>query len=1098
VNRFVHLVLAVALLAPAAAGQTPEAHLTGLVTDITGSVIPRAAVVVVDARRHIERRVLTNGSGYYRVPFLKPGEYRVLVFKEGFHPMRLDRIRLEVGQVARLDFVLRVGTITETVRVVDDADLLRTEQTGMGQVIGNKRVVGMPLHGRNYLELAQLTVGVLPARELGRGARQGAEGGFIAVGLHAAQNNVLLDGNDNSSRTSGGPLGFEAQAVTPPVDAIDEFKVITNNSSAEFGYRAGAKVMVSTKSGTNTFHGSLYHFLRNDKFDGTNFFANRSGAGKPSYRLNQFGGTIGGPVFRNRTFFFFSYQGTRIRRGESNTSTVPSAELRAGDASRQPWRQRRIFDPASTTGDGAAAIRTPFPGNVVPRSRWDPVAAAVIGLYPLPNIPGRENRTNNYFYAASQVNDADQFDTRVDHNIGRAHRFFTRYSARNQHKFDPGPLPLPADGGLGTVTRLDGDNLAANLTSTFSSTAFNELRFGFSHLPTRFDIPYQTNLNPLFGIKGAPGDRFGDGLDHGLTRFAPRGFTQVGARSFWPNQNNLDHILVADSIMLNRGSHTVRIGGEFRRSDVFREAQRYRRGMFRFNGQFTTRRPNSGRSRAETGNAMADFLMGYASENRYGNAQGENVIAPYWGFFVQDDWKITPRLTLNIGLRYELFLRPTFPHPEHQTVGRWLLAEFNGVAPEDERMVSPSGPGDRGGPSDRNNLAPRLGVAYRLNRRTVLRAGGGIYYGEADSVGNEGTNFRSGPPRHNEIDNSAPRTGPPIRVQDGFGPFWTGVIPPNVDVYAYPNFRPNLYSAQWFFDIQRELPGETLLTIGYNGQSSSHLSVRRNINQPYEPHPTIRWQDRKIRPRFNAVLLGENSLNSNYNSLTLKAEKRFREGLTFLSSFTWSHNIDQGEEELFERGSGRVTSYDLSRERASSSLDRRFAFIFSGLYELPFGRGRAWLNTGPGAWFLGDWSVGGILSVLSGQPLDHSYAIDNQNNNGRVRGDLVRNPNLPAGERTIDRWFDTGFVTASAPGTFGNAGRNLILSPGRTDWNFILSRNFPMPWEGHHLQFRFEAFNFTNTPHFGPPDTRAGTPHAGRITTADEPRRIQFGLKYVF
>jgi hypothetical protein len=1096
VTRAVLIWLLAGLFAALNAQET--AAIQGVVTDSSGAVIPGAAVTVTSLDRGVQRTVRANEVGFYSVPLLSPGPYKVECSSPGFAAKVHPLVRLEVGLVARIDCELAVGAVAETVEISAAATLLQSEKTEVGQVIDNKRIVEMPLNGRNYLELAQLTVGVLPARQLGRGYRGGQEGGFTAVGAHGAQNTILLDGTDNTSVTSGGALGWEAQAVKPAVDAVAEFKVVTNNTSAEFGYRTGAKVLVTTRSGTNELHGSLYHFLRNDRLDGANFFANRAGAAKPPYRQNQFGGTLGGPLIRNRTFYFGSYQGTRIRLGESNISTVPSMELRNGDTSKQPAIRRNIFDPYSIRGSGADAVRQPFPGNVVPRNLWDPVAAPIVQMYPLPNIAGRENDINNYFFSASQKDDADQYDFRVDHNFSDAHRFYARYSVRNQNKVDPGPLPLPADGGQWTTTRLDGDNVGANLGSTLSPRLFNELRFGFTHFPTRLDIPYKENLNKKLGILGAPGDTFGDKLDHGWTRFSPSGYAEIGARSFWPNVNNVDTLTAADSLLWQKGHQSIKVGGEYRRINVFREAQRFRRGQFGFSGVYTAEKPEVATSRANTGNGIADFLLGMASSAQYGNAQGENIIVPYWAFFVQDDWKIRPSLTINLGLRYEVFKRPHFPHPEKQSVGRWLIPEVNGIPPEKEGMDFPKDGRDTGGRTDWNNLAPRLGIAWRLGNRTVIRAGAGLYYGFEDYLSNESANFRTGPPKSNEIVVNPPRTNPTLRVKDGFPPFYTGVIPDGVSVTVTPYFRPMLYSGQWFFDLQQELPWDALLTIGYNGQSSSHLATELNINQPLTPHPTIRWQDRRIRPRFTNVSLLQNILNSNYNSLTVKVEKRYSRGLTLLSSFTWSHSIDYADEALFEGGSGRASPYELWRDRASSSLDRRLAWVTSFVWELPLGRGRRWLAAGPASWALGGWNVGAIVSLLAGLPVDHTFNVDNQNNGGRVRGDWVRNPELPASERNIDRWFDTGFLRASPPGVMSNAGRNLIVAPGRNNLDFIASKNFPFGREGRYLQFRFEAFNFTNTPHFGVPNTSVGTPNAGRITTADQPRRIQFGLKWVF
>ncbi|NOT61776.1 MAG: carboxypeptidase regulatory-like domain-containing protein, partial [Acidobacteria bacterium] len=542
------------MLAVAAFAQvTGVATLQGVVNDNAGAVLANAEVTVKNLDTGIAVKAMTNDAGLYRVAALNPGRYSVEAKANGFAVARVNETRLEVGQTARLDFSLKVGGVNETVEVAAQATLLNSETTDVGQVIDGKRIVEMPLNGRNYLQLAQLTAGVLPAGN----SRTSDEGGFLAFGQHTYQNNVLLDGADNSSRASGGPLGFEAQAVKPPVDAVGEFKVLTNNTSAEFGYSTGAKVLVTTKGGTNQFHGSLYEFLRNDKFDATNFFANRSGAKKPVFKQNQFGGTIGGPVIKNKAFFFMSYQGTRRRIGQTFLSTVPSRDIKErGDFSKQPAVRRNVYDPATLTGTGATATKQQFAGNIVPLNRWDSVAAAILKLYPDPNIAGRENDTNNYFFSPSAKDDANQWDWRGDYNFSEKHRFYARYSKRNQTKIDPGPLPLPADGGLWTTTVLPGQNAAANLNSTFGATMTNEARFGITHFPTRFDIPYDSNLNAQFGIKNAPGDKFGDGLDHGWSRFTPTGYAEIGARSFWPNINKLDNLTLADTFTWLRGNHT--------------------------------------------------------------------------------------------------------------------------------------------------------------------------------------------------------------------------------------------------------------------------------------------------------------------------------------------------------------------------------------------------------------------------------------------------------------------------------------------------------------------------------------------------------------
>src|SRR5262245_33990171 len=1085
---------------PALAQVTGVATLQGVVSDGSDAALVNAEVTVTNLDTGVAVKATTNETGLYRVPALNPGRYSVEAKANGFAAARVNETRLEVGQTARLDFKLKIGDVSETVEVTSQATLLNSETTDVGQVIDGKRIVEMSLNGRNYLQLAQLTAGVLPAGN----SRTSDEGGFLAFGQHTYQNNVLLDGADNSSRASGGPLGFEAQAVKPPVDAVGEFKVLTNNTSAEFGYSTGAKVIVTTKGGTNEFHGSLYEFLRNDKFDATNFFANRSGAEKPVFKQNQFGGTIGGPVIKNKAFFFFSYQGTRRRIGQTFLSTVPSSDIKErGDFNKQPAIRRNIYDPDTLTGSGTNAVKQQFLRNILPLNRWDPVAAAIIKLYPDPNISGRENDTNNYFFSPSAKDDANQYDWRGDYKFSEKHRFYARYSKRDQNKLDPGPLPLPADGGLWTTTILPGHNAAANLNSAFGSTVTNELRFGITHFPTRFDIPYTENLNPQFGVKNAPGDSFGDDLDHGWSRFTPSGYTEIGARSFWPNINNLDNLTLADTVAWQRGNHTLKFGGEYRRVQIFREAQRFRRGNFTFSGVYTSERPNDAASRANTGNGLADFLLGNVSGGTYGRAQGEEVIAPYYGLFAQDEWKIKPNLTLHVGLRWEATRGAFYPNPDKQTVARYWLPEFYGAS-QAEGIYFPTDASDCGCRNDLNNFAPRLGVAWKLNDKTVVRAGAGIYFAQPDGFDAQFSNFFTGPPRANELTFLANNVTPVARLSTGFPDLPAGTTIPNnssIDLFAVERITP--YSQQWFLDAQRNLPLDIVLTVGYAGAGTRHVFTSRNINAPLTPDPAaLANTRRRLRANFNAINVRENSSSSSYHSMTAKAERRFTNGFTLLSSFTWSHNIDFVGE-LLNNGESIAPyrdHYNPGVERASSNQDRRLAFVTSFVYELPFGKGKKMLSSGAGAWLLGGWQLGGIASFLSGRPLTHTINVDRQNNGGAVRGNWVSDPNLPASERTIDRWFNTAFVapTPAGVGQIGNAGRNLIIGPGVKNFDFMLSRSFVMPFEGHSLQFRFESFNFTNTPAFGNPNTAVGAVNAGQITTAGDPRRIQFALKYVF
>lgn len=1094
---------AAAALVVAAGGLAQNSGIQGVVADDTGGVIPGAQVTVANTATGVEYSAESNETGFYSVPFLSPGTYSVSAQSEGFALSTRENLKLDVQQIARVDFALSVGAVTETIEVSAAAALLESEQAVMGQVIENKRIVEMPLNKRNYLELAQLSVGILPGATVGAGTRPGRdEAGFVGMGMRGYQNNVMIDGVDNGSRAGGGPLGFEAQASKPSVDAVGEFKVVTNNMSAEYGFRMGPKVLVSIKSGTNSLHGSVFEFIRNEKLDATNFFANRSGSVKPTLRQNQFGGTLGGPIIKNRTFGFFSYQGTRIRLGRTFLATVPAQLTRTGDFSMERQNFNSIFDPATTAGTGAEAVREPFPNNVVPASRFDPVSSPLLGRYPLPNVSGREFSFNNYFRAPSDADNTDQYDFRVDHNFSDIDRVFFRMSVRRQFRVNQSPLPVEAGGQGGQTVDLNGDNLAFNWTHSFTPSLHNEARFGFTHFPTRFDTLIQEPLNETLGIKGAPGDGFNDGFDQGFSFFNINGYNNLGTPCCWPNINNMDNIQIVDNLMWQRGSHSVKIGFDYRRLNIFREAMRFRRGQFLFNRVFTAEQPNIGRSRSTTGNGMAEMMLGVVGQTRVGNPAGENAVIPYWGGYIHDDWKVSPQLTVTLGLRWELFNRGFYPHGHirGRTGVSNYITERNGLGTgQAEYWDRPEDGSDCGCEQDMNNFAPRVGVAYRLNDKTVIRASGGLFYGEADIV-TEGAAWSRQTPDFTEIitptfDNITPVT----LVKDGFLPVTLPASEPlpNTGATAFYQKRPTQYAVQWFVDIQRELPQDMVWIVGYQGSSTSNMQYRLDINFP-GPHPTIPARQRRLRPERTGVTIHQPGANASYNALVTRLEKRFSRGLTFLTSYTWSHNIDNNTQFLDTGLFNVANPYDRRAERSSANIDMRQSFTSSFTWELPFGKGRQ-LGTNWGGGLdavLGGWQVGGVVSLRTGFPYEITFPGDPQNSGTTNRGNRVGSGTLS--NPTIDNYFDQSAFVVSEPGVFGNTGRNVLRGPGGNSFDFMLGKRFRLPAEGHTLQLRFEAFNFTNTPRFGQPAGGMLRAATGTINRADEPRRIQFGLKYLF
>lgn len=1084
--KTVRLLLSLAVLAASAGAQT--ASIQGVVTDASKASVPEAEVIITNAATGVKYRVLTNETGFYIVRSLAPGDYDVAASKSGFAPVTTTGLRLNVEQAARVDFTLEVGAVTQTVEVSAAAAMMDSQTSTVGQVIANKQIVELPLNGRNYLELARLTAGVGPAR----GSRSSGRGAFSAVGSNGSQTNIMLDGMDIASRLSGGILGQEAQIVTPSIDSVEEFKVVTNNNSAEYGFRMGGTVIVSTKSGGNEFHGSLFEFLRNDKMDAANFFA--VGRPKPPYRQNQFGGTLGGPVLRNRTFFFASYEGTRVRLGQSRTSRVAPEAYRNGD-----FRgARTIYDWQTTRRDTSGNfVRDPFPGNQIPGNRFDRVAKQVVDLYPAPNLPG----VNNHFFSPTQANNNDQGDLRVDHHFTEANRAFFRYSRRKADRANPGPLPLPADGGAWQMEGLDGHGVIMSLNSTISPAVNNEFRFGFTRGGTLRDLPWTENLNQKLGIPGIP--ELGKFNDRGLARFAASGYAAVGAATFWPNQNNVDLFQFSNNLMIIRGRHAIKMGVDFRREELYRQAARFARGFFAFDGSFSQNPQDRGR----TGDAMADFLLGTANTSTLGNANGETAVTLNWAGFVQDDWRITPRLTLNLGLRWDLFGPASFRHFDETPVSNYLFTSGS----QDFKIVRPKDESDCGCDLDLNNFAPRIGFAYQHNPKTVLRSGFGVAYGQPDSISFFGdARFQNLPPEFTEITFPSDRLQQPSRiVAQGFP---AGLIPAkevqeNVFVNTAPPFMPTQYAMQWFFDVQRELPANTVFTLSYLGKGARHLVQIRNLNQPRTPGPgTVK--SRSPWPFFGWVVLRDPLGNSSYQGLSAKVEKRYSQGLSLLATYTWSHSIDNVAEALTVAGGQELQdNYDARRNRGNSVFDTRHYFSSSIVYDLPFGRGRRWLNrAGPLDWLLGGWQLGGILLFQSGAPFTPLVSTDisntgtsnptggtsNQNHPNRVASGA-----LPAGERSIQRWFDVGAFPIPQLYTYGNSGRNVLNGPDFRNLDLKIAKNFLIK-ENKRLEFRCELFNSSNTPHFANPASNVNLPTAGRITSAGAPRQIQFGLKFVF
>ncbi len=1104
--RVAVLALAAGLATVSGLGQTTS-QLTGVVRDATGAVIPGAEITVTNQATGVERKTLTNELGLYTVPFLPPGDYRVVVQKEGFRQAVENRLRLEVNQVARLDFTLELGPVTEAIEVTGAAPLIESDSSAVGQVIETKAIQDLPLNGRNFVQLAILGPGVVG---VGYGARMTIMSGkrpddlrpgseLFSNGNREGSNNFLVDGVDNNERLT---LSI---VLRPSVEAVREFKIQTSLFAADQGRNAGTTINVITRSGSNEWHGSVYEFLRNDKLDARNYFAG-SASRKPAFRQNQFGGSLGGPVLRNRLFFFANYEGYRKRLERTFVNTVPLMEVRQGDFT----RVRDIFDPWSTRpqpGTASGYARDPFPGRKIPMSRFDSVTSRLIQAYPAPQI---DRLSANHVSTPKERQRWDQGDLRIDWNATERDLVFGRFSRQDTITTRPSTFPdaqIPGfEGrvGLGNEDTFAGDSTLKAYHSvlswirTFSPTLVMDAKLGFN----RFNLDYTQ--------EGAtPGARLGEKLgvrnsnqgprSDGIPIFSPSGYTGIGQTRSLPivRIENTFHPRVDFSWL--RGRHTVKYGLEARRRQITQFQTNRGNGRFNFSSLFV----NNPNQTAGTGDAMASFLLGTASTIE----QDFTLVFPgfrmtEWGFYVHDDLKVSKRLTLNLGLRYEYdtVLTEVANRMTNFDVvtGKLLIAGFNSNR---QTGIRP----------DRNNWAPRFGFAYSLRPGTVLRGGYGVFYNPAGSEAVYMRRHRQLPFGPINVVDINQFSANPRRVQDGFDPipvldFNVVANNPTGGMLAVdPNLRSG-YTQQYALQIQQQLPKDLVLKVGYVGNVGRRLDMTYDYNQP-EPGPGAPGPRRplyRIAPAVVGVTYNVFDGKSNYNSLQATLERRFANGLGFLTAYTWSHSIDDVANAFGGAANGPIPQDRRCRQcdRASSGFDVRHRVTHSMNWSLPFGRGRRWQFQSR-VWqaLLGGWDTNAIVTLQTGLPFT-PVLLTSVSNAGSSRPDRYKSGKLDQPDPAL--WFDTSFnVPGAAWGvpalyTFGNAGRNILYGPGRVNFDWSWFKDFSWS-ERFTLQLRVEAFNLFNTPQLDLPDATIGSAGAGRITaTVGDNRQFQFALRLAF
>ena len=1048
------LVVLFLLLPVAVVAQTHRASLRGTVYDPNQAGVRGADITLTSSQTGEVRTTTTNSDGEYVIASLPSGEYQIKVETGGFRT-HSQRVVLLVNQDQRLDLTLRIAGPSVADEIFAEAPTLKKDSASLSTVIENRQITGLPLDGRNFYELSLLVPGAVPPAQGSAGSARG-DFAFSVNGAREDANNFLLDGVYNVDPK------LNTFGVRPSVDAIREFEMLTSTYDASFGRNPGAQVNVILNSGSNDFHGSLFEFHRNAALDARNFFAPASEP-KPKYIRNQFGGALGGPIRRDRTFFFVDYEGTRSREGITRITNVPTALERAGNFS------QTIFAAPANPFTGQ-----PFDNGIIPDFFINPVGRAIAALYPLPN---RNEPFANFVSSPILRDDNDSFDARVDHHVSDRANLTFRYSFGDRDLFEPFTGPsFSLVPGFGDTVKRRSQNAMVALTTVLTPNFVNESRVAFSRVAASVTQEASV-LNSDVGLPViSPRER-----DLGLSFITVTGFSPLGDEGNNPQNSVTNVYQFLDNASYVTGNHLIKFGVDLRFSqqNAFRDVESRGRLQFSPFGQIT-------------GNALADLLLGVplvTSIARVDNPQ--QIRTESYNFFINDSYRATPRLTFIGGLRYE-YNSPPVDAEDRATI-------FD-VASRSLVPVGTNGVPRSGFEADKNNFAPRVGFAWSANEKTVLRGGYGIYYDQSPLAPAEALYFNS-PFFDNNI--FFPLPGLPLTLNDPFPSFFPLPLPDSA--LAIQRDLRTGYMQHWNFTVEREIASSSVIELAYVGSKGTKLLTARDINQP-QPSvlpPGLPFVPRPD-PRFDDINLLESRANSNYNALQARFQQRLARGFSALVSYTWSKSIDDASNFFSSAGDPNFpqNSYNVAAERGRSNFDARHRLSASYSYALPFGKGLSndrWLYK-----VLSGWETFGIVTLQSGRPFTVALLseIDNSGTGRSILGfgnndrpNLVGNPELS--NPTTQQWFNTAAFAFPALGTFGNAGRNILDGPGFQNVNASLLKNTALT-ERVNLQFRAEAFNLFNHPNFNLPDNFLGSPTFGRITSARDPRHIQFGLKLLF
>ena len=1068
--------------------QTSVAELLGVVKDTSGAVMPGATITVTSQSNGQSRHLVSDNAGNYAFTSLPIGIYTIKAERPNFKTRVVEGVSLQVGRQERIDLLMEVGEVSEQVTVQETVPLLRTTNAEVSEVIANQRMVELPLNGRQFVNLVLLSDNIVPAPRGTRGTALAQTGPAVMVaGQRAGHNMYFLDGVSITDQY------FNHLVASPPIDTIQEFNIQKSIYSAEFGGKASATVSAATKSGTNSLHGSLWEFLRNDLFDARNYFDPR---GVPPFRQNQFGGAVGGPVKKDKTFFFTGFEGQRVRQSITQTFSLPSAKVRSGDFS----GLATIYDPLS--GNSATGQRLAFTGNRIPSNRLNPVALEFLKKIPLPT---RAGEVQNFSASPKLTSDHNQFTVRADHRISTTDSFFGRFYFANYETFQPfgsSNLNETLVPGFGYQVTTYTRNLGLDETHIFSPTLINEVRFGYLR-----NTGGQTSQNKGIDFAGQSGLQ-GVTRDPAKTGFPAVNFSGLYSTMGDPSQlvsrrnNSFDYF---DNVSWIRGAHNVKFGVYYFRLRFNPSDSPNARGAFTYTPRFS-----SSASGAADGNSFADFLMGYPSSAVSGIGPGTEQGRTLWQhYYAQDDWRVNQKLTANIGVRYEINgqISETNNQLSNIEVNRFVIASdgeghINSAAsallpliPVPYTTSKDAGYARTLQLPNFHRVAPRLGLAWQASDKTVVRAGYGLYFNQA-AYGIQVALAQNLPFYFNKSVTTANTTLiPTLTMQNILLASSTGTISGSSLDY---NYRSE-YAESWNLSVQHKLTENWAVQLTYFGSKvvGADNSTFRNVPLP-GPGPV---DPRRPNPNLSGFKAIRWDGYSSYQSTTAKLEKRFSSGVTFDANYTWSKSIDDASDVggTFSETNVPQDVRNIGAEKALSSFDHRHRLVFSYSYELPFGPGHGMASKGFSSFVAGGWSVRGIGTFQSGAPFTVNLPNDNANIGAgpSQRPNLLREPNLDSGQ-TPQRWFDTTAFSAPAPFTFGNAGRNVVRTAGQGNVDLSLIKGTSIG-EKIKTEFRAEIFNLFNHTNFADaPGRIAFTPNFGRYFTADNSRQMQLALKLSF